>query len=260
VDRKICRIGRFWQDPMPWERLDPSLIPYVCDIGEHDPELYIRSQAAYALSRFNDPCDCEALIAQLNCREASIRSSVIYALGKTGDPRACEPLAKLLDSEGGVWRENAALALAKLGDERAIGPLVEYLIHYKSDDVRWVEFALGKMKNDRVVSPLLQLLHHQDERVRRHATSALTVRILQGTPCSQRKNQSPESDPGRVELLAAASEAVLACGRGEAPEHLKRLLSSQNASVREAAETALKRIEAMQRQFSETQPATCPGS
>jgi HEAT repeat protein len=105
---------------------DPDRLPLLLDALCTEPDLNIREDITYALTRVG--YDAVApLIALLESRNPAIRHHAAHALGKLGHADAVEALIPLLaDSDLNVALK-AAFALSQIGDARAVASLVSLL-------------------------------------------------------------------------------------------------------------------------------------
>ena len=113
-------------------------------------------------------------MATLKDSDIYVRSEAVYALGEIKDARAIEPLGVFLKDNNRGVRENAAYALGKIGDARAIESLIFSLLDPDKFVRIAVTEALGQIGDSRAVEPLRATSNNDDEPiVRSYAQTAI---------------------------------------------------------------------------------------
>jgi len=166
------------------------------------------------LGRLKDRRALPILLDALNKRkDLQGRLTVINALGELGDQEAVEPLLRILvdDKEFPGPRMAAARALGKLGDARAVEPLLQILRDEKEDNGvrRDAASALGTFRERRAVDPLINILKSRNE---------------------------------DIWLRVAAASSLGDIGDPRAIEPLQEALKDPSDYIRNAAQTALRKI------------------
>jgi HEAT repeat protein len=244
-----------------------------------DKDVGVRSAAAEALGKIEDPRAVEPLLEVLKDKDRTYRGKDHYvlwraveALGKIGDPRAVEPLAKALSYRFGEDRDGSielkvkqamAEALGKIGDVGARKSLVAAL---KDDDAdvreaaaqalkslgwkptkdthrAWLAFVGGKW--DELVSLGAASVEPLVVAARGHRDSkvqAAAVKALLriGAVAVEPLIVALEDKDGRVRK--AAAEALGKIGDARAVEPLTKALWDESWNVRMAAAEALGKI------------------
>jgi len=115
----------------------------------------------------------DALLPELENRDAGARQLAALVLGRTGDRRAFEPLVAALAEISWRSRHSAADGLGRLGDLRAVEPLIAAL----KDTNHFVRFSaaesLGQLRDCRAAEPLIAALGDTEWLVRLSAAEAL---------------------------------------------------------------------------------------
>jgi HEAT repeat protein len=170
------------------------------------------------LGRLKDRRTLPILLDALNKRKDSYdRLTVINALDELGDKEAVEPLLQILvdDKEYSGIRIAAARALGKFGDARAVEPLLQILKDERENKEvkRDAAFALGTFRDKRAIEPLINILKSRNE---------------------------------DIWLRVAAASSLGNIGDQRAIEPLQDALKDPSDYIRNAGQTALRKIRSPQ--------------
>jgi HEAT repeat protein len=139
----------------------------------------VRSEAAWALSRFGDSRSVEALLEALKDEESNeVRRRIIFVLGHIGSERAMEGLIQAEGEEFDLHHSlygRIAHELVENGD-KALKPLLDRILNEEGDAVQHeIADALVEIGDDSIVDPLIQGLQDssKDIRVRRRIAYVL---------------------------------------------------------------------------------------
>lgn len=170
-----------------------------------------------------------------------VRESVITALGKIRDPRMAQALAAVMaKSYMKPEIRMATEALIRIG-KPAVEPLQQILSHAEDLNAIAAAYALGRIAHPAAAPALIQALYHRHDEVRRQSAIALgRIKALMAVPDLIAALEDNDA-PVRVAVVNALGEM---CAK-EAVETLQSMaIYDFQASVRTAAEAALKKIEA----------------
>lgn len=162
----------------------------------------VRSNAAMALGKIGDSKALKPLIRALNDKCDNVRENAAWALGNTRNNIVVQSLIYVMKDKNKHVRRKAIEALGKIGDTKAVQPLIAALNH--DTDMRSVVSEILVKIGKPVVEPLIKALEYnvaivrglivvtlvkigtpavesliatlknQSERIRRHATDALS--------------------------------------------------------------------------------------
>ncbi len=147
-----------------------SIISFVDDLNSDTTAVRL---LIWVLARESDTHAVEPLIARLHDPNRYVRREAAGALGQIGDARAIEPLIAKLEDEDDAVQLAAAWALGQIGDARAVEPLISRLEGEDSDVQQAIAGALGEIGDARAVESLIAKLEDQDSDVRRTAMGGL---------------------------------------------------------------------------------------
>jgi HEAT repeat protein len=100
----------------------PSVQPLIGALSHDDPR--VREYAAFTLSFLDDDAAVGPLLGLFaSDPEVSVRTQAARALGRMEEPRAIDPLIQALNDQRSEIRQDAAYSLGLIGDPRAIPAL-----------------------------------------------------------------------------------------------------------------------------------------
>ncbi len=193
--------------------------------------------------------DVDGLIRALTTAESKdVRQLAAKALGELGDPRATEPLIRALRDRD-ILRTEVAVSLGQMGV-----PAVEVLIQAMADpEIRWgAVTALGAIGDKRAIEHIINVCTSVDSLLRGAAVIALGR--IGGNRAVETLIYVAEKEEG-FGIRRFAIEALGEIGGASAREALVRATKHPDASTREAAEEALKKIEIGDAEAAVPQPA-----
>jgi len=179
----------------------------VVNVLLNDPDWFVRSRAAYALSRIGSEVAIDPLIYSLRTDGPEVRRSAAYALftfgteaavdalatamndddwwvrwyateglGHIGSPEAINHLSRALKNINNDVRWRAAVALAHLGSEEGLEML---LSDVKEEDITGkapsAAYALGWIGSDQAIAALTWAMTQQDRQLRAAAAEGLGI-------------------------------------------------------------------------------------
>ena len=222
-----------------------SISPLAQALLEHKHNIH--QAAAEALGeiadRIRNPILFEAATKQLVPllkANQDVREVVITALGKIRDPRTTQALAAVMAKSFNKPEIRCATeALIRIG-KPAVGPLRAILSEAQDLNATAAAFALGRIGDPAAAPTLIEALRHFDDEVRRQAAIALgRLQARLAVPdliAALNDNDAP--------VRAAVATALGDMRAVEAVETLQSLaMYDFQASVRQAADAALKKIE-----------------
>ncbi len=167
---------------------DPRAVEPLMDLLS-DPDSLIRRHAVKALGNIKDlrAVDLIAGILTNAGEQWYVRSTAAEALGRIQDPNALEALITVLMDPHWNVRSQSATALGSLGDRQAVEPLVSALKDQDAAVRGSAAEALGKIRDKRAIEPLRAALEDEDRHVRKQAQQAL-IRII-GEESSKQRNK-----------------------------------------------------------------------
>jgi len=254
-----------------------GLASYVPDVGAallalEKGDGQERLAAAHLLGLARDPVAGDALLAALADAESSVGLAAANALGQIADPRSVSGLLVALDHPNEQVRLGAARALGLMGSEAAVEPLRTNLLKGEGTSITTAAGALAQIGSPAATDALLVALADPYMTSRRHAAQAALEQMgeqavipLTGLLVSDdgyaRRNAaqalgwiaSPSATPALITALKDSSPAIRGqaawalgqIGDPAARATLERLSArDSSANVREAADSALARIEA----------------
>jgi len=182
-----------------------------------DDDWWVRARAGDALADIGGSKVVDSVLELITDDDEDIRRTAIEILNSTKDERAVESLLKATDDADWWVRERAVDALAQIGSKKAVPKLASMLgKHAKTDTV--VIRALGLLGDHEIVSKILPMLNRPERDVQVEAIKAV----------SHLTNQTQASDVRNI---------------------LKKIKLSDDATVVNSADKALKEIDA---KFSES--------
>lgn len=211
----------------------PALVEALKD-GEAD----VRREAAKALGLIKDARAAAPLVDALRDRDMNVRLYAAYALGEIRDPKAAKPLLQALRDAEWCVRNQAAWALREIHDPAIAEPLVAALKTEKPDEahILWLLRHVGATDTTKHVAALLK---NPAVVVRMRAVRALGE--LHDKEAVDPLIAALADSDADVRLHAIRALAKFGDDRAEQP--MRELVAGeQNASVREAAEEALRKL------------------
>jgi len=208
----------------------------VAALKDHDPD--VRREAAKALGLIKDARAAGPLMEALRDRDTNVRVYAAYALGEIRVPRAAEPLLQALQDAEWCVRNQAAWALREIRGPAITEPLVAALKGEKPDEAH-ILWLLRHADAADTIRHLPALLKDPAPATRIRAVRALGE--VGGKEAVDPLITALADRDANVRLSAVNALAELGDDRAEQP--FKTLLSrEQDASVREAAKKALRRL------------------
>jgi HEAT repeat protein len=142
--------------------------------GLRDQDLRTRLRAGSALVELGTSV-IEPILACLGDTDSEVRWRLAAALGWLADAQAFDLLSRtVLTDESWEVRQNAAWAMGRIGDSRAVASLTGALDNDEDEQVRIIS-ALALTQFEDGVHNLKARLHHQDEKVGRPSSAALSA-------------------------------------------------------------------------------------
>jgi serine/threonine-protein kinase len=182
-----------------------------------DDDWWVRSRAGDALAEIGGPKVVDAVVKLISAEDDELRRTAIEILNATKSDRAEDHLIKATDDSDWWVRERAIDALSKMGSTKALPKLESMLGQNRKTDTVIVR-ALGKLGNHNHISKILPLLKRSDREI-------------------------------QIEAIKAIAQLVIDSQAETIRNLLKRIKQSEDAMVINAADKALKVIDA---KFSET--------
>jgi HEAT repeat protein len=133
----------------------------------------VRLRAAYALGKIRGEQAVASLIEALKDEDGNVRGSAAYALGKIGGEQAVASLIEALKDEDGGVRGSAAYALGKIGEEQAVASLIEALKDEDGDVRGGAAYALEQIKVELLAKGLQSAISHTNSFVRRKTAEVI---------------------------------------------------------------------------------------
>ncbi len=213
-----------------------SSIQALMRVLQSDESPAVRRVAAWALGQKSARESADALATQLGKEgDARVREMIAWAMAETGarSGTGALTLAMRRDADDNV-RETAVWAIAELGDRSAVDALGAVAESDRSAKVRGTAaWAIGQLHGNgtKVPSGLVKLLKDDNDETRLKAAWALG-QVGDGSAINEIKGalkveQSPQ-------VRRALIRALIKSG-GRSEETLTELLTSSDATVREAA-------------------------
>ncbi|MDB4893405.1 MAG: domain containing protein [Gemmatimonadetes bacterium] len=213
-----------------------STIPALMRVLQNDEAPSVRRVAAWALGQKGAREAADVLATQLGKEgDARVREMIAWALAETGARSGTAALTSALrrDSDDNV-RETAAWALAELGDRSAVDALGSAAESDRSSRVRGTAaWAIGQLHGNGTKAPsgLVKVLKDDSDDARLKAAWALgqvgDASVINDIRDALKVEKSSQVRRGLIRALIKSG------GRSE--ETLTELLSSTDATVREAA-------------------------
>ena len=188
-----------------------------------------------ALRRMFRPPLLRAAAAELEHGTAR-RAAALVVLARAGEPGAEVVIERLLEASDGT-RSLYLTAVHEL--PAGVAVLVHMLGDARWSTARSAALLLGELKAHEAERPLMELLHHDDERVRHAATTAL-MRL--GTPRSMPAIERALKDSAPQMRMLAAAELVARRPDAGATVLLNALDDEEDDEVRAAFLLALGRL------------------
>lgn len=124
-----------------------------------DPDSGVREMIAFALGLMFERAAAPHLLPLLTDADAGVRSEAVLALGRAGDRNHAEELLALLEDEDRTVRGNVALACSLLRDQNTTLPLCKHFADEREASVRWrIVYALARLNDSRAEETLLDAL------------------------------------------------------------------------------------------------------
>lgn len=204
----------------------PDAVPFIEQVLEADPDLFVRTQAVLALGFSGSPQAVETLVRIFRDpqEDRQMRTYAAAGLGLVGNAQAVDVLRaalaeKALEAEGNQMRLAVLHAAAVCGDAGLLGAvtaLVPTSVVRRDPALRaMVGYALGRLGDASTFEPLLALASDPDTQVRRSAAAGLEA--LGAAPTAAQlerllKLQAGEGDVATRRIL------LRALGRTRTPE------------------------------------------
>ena len=204
-----------------------------------DPQPTVRSQAAWALSKFPEPEAVAALRELANDNSPLVRYRTIASLGVIGD-RAALPVVidALGDDDRGVRGRAAVTALDRLADRTVPARLLPLANHPRPGTRRLAVYLLARYTDAATVPALRQALNDPDALVR--AEAALSLGKLRAQPAlDELCGKLTDADE---HVRGSVAYALGQLGEKSVTEKLQPLLRDPDAFVRAAAAESLQRL------------------
>ena len=213
-----------------------SSVPALMRVLQNDEAPSVRRVAAWALGQKGAREAGGVLATQLGKEsDARVREMIVWALAETRATSATPALSSALqrDADDAV-RETAAWALAELGDRSSVEVLGAVIDNDRSSRVRGTAaWAIGQLRGNGTKAPngLIKMLKDESDDARLKAAWALGQ---VGDASAINAIQDALKVDQRAEVRRALIRALIKSG-GRSEEALTQLLSSSDATVREAA-------------------------
>ena len=213
-----------------------SSIPALMRVLQNDESPAVRRVAAWALGQKGAREAADVLATQLGREtDGRVREMIAWALGETDARSAIGALTTALrrDAEDNV-RETAAWALAEIGDRTSVDALGAAAENDKSSRVRGTAaWAIGQLDGNGIKAPagLLRVLKDENDDARLKAAWALGQIGDAGSLNEIRDALKVEKS---AQVRKGLIRALIKSG-GRSEETLTELLTSPDATVREAA-------------------------
>lgn len=233
-----------------------------------DSDHWLRRAVMDLCTTFDDSRVVEILLTGLNDPDFNVRRTALIALGRRREKAALGVMTQLLTDASPIMRVIAVRVAAQIGEPRALEHL-SLLAHDPVDAVRFeVADALGDLGDEEGIDALEVLLRDGSAEVRQHAAQALAhigtlpaaeaLTLALTLPLPKAEAQAQLATLGEQALrallgTARSSDALLRAAAAEslgqlksphAVPTLKQLLRDSDGRVRQAAEGALKAMEA----------------
>ena len=177
-----------------------------------DDDWWVRSRAGDALAEIGGPRVVDSVVNLINDKDEEIRRTAIEILNTTKDSRAVDHLIRATDDTDWWVRERAVDALSKIGDPKAL-PKIESMLGKDSKTDTVVIRALSKLGTHEHISKIVPLLQRPEREIQVEAIKALSL-------------LSDDANADTIRNL------------------LKKIKQSEDATIINAAEKALKDLEA----------------
>jgi HEAT repeat protein len=213
-----------------------STVPALIRVLQNDESPAVRRVAAWALGHRSAREAADALASQLSKEsDARVREMIAWAMAETGARSGTAALASALRSDADDYvRETAAWALAEMGDRSSVDALSAAAENDKSSRVRGTAaWAIGQLHGNGTKAPagLLKVLKDDSDDARLKAAWALGNMGDSGALNEIRDALKVEKSS---QVRRALIRALIKAG-GRSEETLTELLTSSDATVREAA-------------------------
>ena len=177
-----------------------------------DDDWWVRSRAGDALAEIGGPRVVDSVVNLINDEDEEIRRTAIEILNTTKDGRAVDHLIQATDDSDWWVRERAVDALSKIGDPKALPKLEEMLGQDSKTDTVVIR-ALSKLGTHEHISKIVPLLQRPEREIQVEAIKALSL-------------LSDDTHADTIRNL------------------LKKIKQSEDATIINAADKALKDLEA----------------
>lgn len=222
---------------------DPAaLLVLLSHLGDSD--LLVGDQIAWAIGQLGEPSAVPALLQGLAAAEEAVQARAAYALGLLRAGEAVPALAEILIGGQPMAQRRAAEALAAIGTPDALAALAAPLADAGQTSARHAAMIGLEQADDAAVSTLASALADPNPVAGANAAEMLGwLKAAAATPAL-----SQALSHGDANVRAAAAWALGEIGTAEARRALAAMLSAeQQPALRETAQAALARAEAMAR-------------
>lgn len=223
-------------------RNNPETIKYLVPLLKEESE-YIRRAAVEVLNGMEYPDSIQDLLNALKDEDWWVRARAADALAKIGGRRVIEAVVKLIKAEDEYIRRAAVEILNSTKDEATI----EHLINALSDSDWWVREraidALASIGNKAAIPSLLKLMR-EDEQAGPIAIKAMRTLGSETHVKDILPMLGSNDENVLIETMHTLAELTSPKQAEEVFKAIKRRAISAGTDVREAAKTALRRINA----------------
>lgn len=223
-------------------RNNPETIKYLVPLLKEESE-YIRRAAVEVLNGMEYPDSIQDLLNALKDEDWWVRARAADALAKIGGRRVIEAVVKLIKAEDEYIRRAAVEILNSTKDEATI----DHLINALSDSDWWVREraidALASIGNKAAIPSLLKLMR-EDEQAGPIAIKAMRTLGSETHVKDILPMLGSNDENVLIETMHTLAELTSPKQAEEVFKAIKRRAISSSTDVREAAKTALRRINA----------------
>ncbi len=222
------------------KRNDGETIKHLVPLLKEESE-YIRRAAVEVLNGMEYPDSVQDLLSALKDEDWWVRARAADALAKIGGRRVIEAVVKLIKSDDEYIRRAAIEILNATKDEESI----DHLIAAVGDSDWWVREraidALASIGNKAAIPSLLKLMR-TDEQAAPIAIKAMRTLGDESHVKDILPMLGTREENALIETMHTLAELVNAAQAEEVFKAIKRRAMTAGEDVREAAKTALRRI------------------